>query len=318
MFVWLQRILLVVVSTIIALGIAEYAARKGGLPPGFGRFISTQDTPHRMVDGVVLWGVRNPRYDRADVERAIAEPNIFNIVALGDSILFGVNLSKEQTYMEHTRRLLAERSPRKIEILNLAVPGYGTLQENAALKELDQRLQPDLTVVHYWGDDVLQYRALGPYVVDFGDITEDGRTVIRPFPLPPDISDYLLVHSRLYDFLSGVALNLTRQPQPRDWTRVSKPLTEIYQRTARGGGRMLIIASVELNGPRAKSTADIAQLHAFADSLGIEVIDLAEWLTGVDVQRIAMDGCHFNAEGHRLLGERFTEYLLQHDLKEPH
>ena len=58
-------------------------------------------------------------------------------------------------------------------------------------------------------------------------------------------------------------------------------------------------------------------MQHFAATRGIEVIDVSRWLSGVDSKRIAMDSCHFNAEGHRLVGERLAEYLLEHDLKEP-
>jgi lysophospholipase L1-like esterase len=312
----LQKILLAVVATVAAVFLAEAGARLIGLPPGYGRLISTQETPHRVVDGIVLWGARDPRFDREDVRRAAQDPDAFTIVALGDSILFGVALPKELTYMEQARGLLQKRTTRTVEILNLAIPGYGTMQENAAFKELDPAVRPDLVVVHYWGDDALQYRAFGPYVVDFGDVTPDGRSVIRPFPLPPALSDYLLIHSRLYDLMTGVALKLTRNPEERDWTRVTKPMAEIQERAERGGGRLLILASADLTGTAAKPTADIALLREFAAARGIEVIDISEWLRGMDASELALDACHFNAQGHRLLAERFANYLLAHDLKE--
>ena len=58
-----------------------------------------------------------------------------------------------------------------------------------------------------------------------------------------------------------------------------------------------------------------AKIRKFAAPRGIEVIDLTEWLRGVDSKQIGMDGCHFNAEGHRLIGEHLADYLLQHDLQ---
>jgi lysophospholipase L1-like esterase len=57
-------------------------------------------------------------------------------------------------------------------------------------------------------------------------------------------------------------------------------------------------------------------LREFAAPRGIEVIDLSEWVRGVPAKQIAIDTCHFNAEGHRLVGEHLADYLLQHDLRD--
>lgn len=197
----------------------------------------------------------------------------------------------------------------------MAVPGYNTMQENAVYKEIENQIQPDLVLVHYWVDDAHQYRAIGGYVVDVGDISEDaGRLVVRALPVPPGLSDFLLVHSRLYDLLTQVVVAFNRDSQS-DWTRVSKPLAEIQERVQRAGGRLLILASTDLSGSSPKPVGDLARLQQFAASRGIEVVDLTDWVGGVSSKQIALDGCHFNAEGHRLIGEHLADYLLEHDLK---
>jgi hypothetical protein len=52
---------------------------------------------------------------------------------------------------------------------------------------------------------------------------------------------------------------------------------------------------------------DLGRQQAF------EVIDLREWLDGADSAQVGLDSCHFNAFGHRLLGEHLATYLLEHD-----
>jgi hypothetical protein len=313
----LQNVLLVVAATIVGLLGVETLARFTGVAGQFGRMISSKQAPHRMVDGVVLWGVRNPRYDEEDLRRVSRATEAFLVLGLGDSILFGVDLAKEDTYLEIARRVLAQRTSRPVEMLNMAVPGYSTMQESAVYKEVEDRIRPDLVLVHYWGDDAAQFRVLGRHVVDFGDLSDDGRTVIRPFPIPPRASDFLLEHSRLYATMVGFTLNRSRRSRPRsrELERVAKPLAEIHERARRAGARMIIVVSPQLTGATASPIDDLEFLRNFGAPRGIEVIDLSEWLQGIDVQRIAMDGCHFNVEGHRLLGARFAEYLLQRNLK---
>ena len=311
----LTKTVLAVVSTLIAVVAAEALARLIGSGPTFGQRIFVREVPTRTVDGVALWSDEHPRTDAEDLRRAAADRAAFTILGLGDSIMYGVRVAKQDTYLEQTRRALEGRAKQRIEILNLAVPGFNTMQENAVHKEIEDRVQPNLVLVHYFGgDDAHQYRVVGGYVVDFGNVSDDGRLVVRALPLPPRVSDFLLVHSRLYDLLTQLVMS-RRLPEPTDWTRVSGPLSAIDDRAKRAGGRLLVLASPDLGGVAPQPIVDLPLLRQFAATRGIEVIDLREWLAGVDVRQIALDSCHFNAEGHRLIGERLAEYLLERDLK---
>jgi lysophospholipase L1-like esterase len=299
---------------VIALGGAEALARIFGPPAEFSIRIPIWNVPTRTVDGVVLWTDNNPRCSSEDIRRAAADPTGFTILGLGDSIMYGVGT--QENYLEYTRRLLAGRTERPLHFLNLSVPGYNTLQENAVYKEIEDQIKPDLVLVHYWQNDVAQYRVAGGYVVDYGDISEDGQFVVRALPLPAAVSDYLLLHSRLYEMLTKAVVAYRRNGRPNDWTRVSEPLAAIHERTRRAGGRLLVLASAVLDGPTPQPIEDIPRLRELASRHGFELIDLSQWLRGADTKRIALDQCHFSVEGHRLIGERLAEYLLQHDLRQ--
>jgi lysophospholipase L1-like esterase len=311
------KITVAFVSTLVAILAAEGLARTLGVGASFGQLIFVRGVSTRMVDGVPLWDDKHPRCNREDIRRAATDRSAFKIIGLGDSIMYGVWQPKETTYLEETRRALAGRTKRTVEILNLAVPGYNTLQENAVYKEIADQIKPDLVLVHYWIDDVHQYRVVGGYVVDVGNISEDdGRLVVRALPVPPRVNDFLLVHSRLYDLVTQAVVAATRSPQLFDWTRVSRPLADIQERAQRAGARLVVLASPHLDRPSPAPNDDLPRLRQFAAARGIEVIDLSEWLRGVRSNDIALDACHFNAEGHRLIGERLAAYLLQHGLKE--
>jgi lysophospholipase L1-like esterase len=307
---------LVVLATILSLLAMEAVARMFGSGPTLGEMMLVRGTPTRSVDGVPLWDDGAPRYDADDLRRISNDDRGFKILGLGDSILYGVLLPKEETYLEQTRRLLARRSTRPVEVLNLAVPGYNTMQEDAAYKEIADAIEPDLVLVHYWQDDAHQYRVVNGYVVDLGDITEEeGRVVVRPLPLPARLSDFLLLNSRLYDLLVRFVMVQARRSVPDVWARVSKPLADIQERVKRAGGRLLVLASPGLDQESPRPNADLPRLRQLASARGIEVIDLSEWLQGVSTRQIALDGCHFNVEGQRLIAERFADYLLDRDLK---
>lgn len=312
------RTTLVVLSTAIALLAAEALARIIGVGPTFGQLIFVREIPTRIIGGVPLWKEKYPsRYDSEDMKQASTDRDAFTILGLGDSIMYGVWQAKENTYLEQTRRVLARRSKRPVAILNAAVPGYNTVQEDVTYGEIEDQIKPDLVLVHYWLDDSHHYRVVDGYAVDFGNMSDDAsRLADRALPLPPRMGDFLLVHSRVYDLLMQVVFAANQPAEPFDWTPVSTPLASIQERAQRAGGRLLVLASAQLDEPSPKPNGDLVSLQQFALSRGIEVIDLSEWLTGVDSTAIAIDGCHFNAEGHRLIGEHLADYLLQHDLKE--
>jgi len=310
-----SRILLAALATLLALAAAEALVRAAGLGPMFGQLIAVREVPTRTVRGVALWDGKYRRYEAADVIRFAAAGEAFKIVGLGDSIMYGVWLPAAETYLEQARQMLAGRSARPVEVLNLAVPGYNTLQEEVTFAELGERLRPDLVLVHYWVDDVHQYRVVGGYVVDFGDISEDGHLVARTLPLPARLNDFLLVHPRLYALATQAAVAAGRGRRSSDWTRVAQPLAAIRQRALQSGARVVVLASAELDGDTPAPIADLARLRELGASLGVEVVDLAEWLRGTESARIRIDGWHLNAAGHRLIAERLVDYLLRHDLR---
>jgi hypothetical protein len=272
----------------------------------------------RIVDGVPLWDHKEPRYDRDDIRRVSQDPSAFKILGLGDSIMYGVWQTKDATYLEVARRELATRSRRPVDIVNMAVPGYNTLQEATVYKEIDDQLKPDLVLVHYWIDDSHQYRAAGGYVVDFGNVSDDGQFVAQALPVPPTANDFLLVHSRLYDLMTQAVVAYRRQSRSDDFSRVAAPLADIQERVQRAGGRLLVLVSPSLSGAYPESVSNLAAMRQFAAPRGIDVIDLTEWVRGVPTGQIAIDECHFNTEGHRLIGARLAEYLLARDLASDH
>lgn len=75
--------------------------------------------------------------------------NVFRIVFVGDSVTFGVGVEDEEVFP----RLLEKRlnggavSGRKVECVNLGVPGYNTTQEYWLLREQFDEEEPDLVVL---------------------------------------------------------------------------------------------------------------------------------------------------------------------------
>jgi len=302
----LWKVILALVSTALTILAAEALLR------------FAEGAPLRIVDGVVLWSTRSPRCDREDIQRAADDSAAFKIVGLGDSIMYGVSEPKEKTYLEQVRRELGRRSSRRVEILNMAVPGYNTIQEYTVYKEIDNLVRPNLVLLHFWEDDAQQYVSDGARVYYTSETSADNAA--PEFPVLTQLSHVLLVHSCLYDRLFAQMLlrhgRAASRSESEDWPRTCGALAEIDHRVRSTGGRLLVLASVSLGGAVPEPMGRLSWLRGCAASVGFEVIDLSDWLRGLSASRIAIDGYHFNEEGHRQLGERLADYLLEHDLKE--
>ncbi len=301
-------------ATVVALLVAEVVARLLGINP-YGGMPRFGDTPVRTVDGVVLWDDASPRASRDDVARAAATPGVFTVLGLGDSIMYGVRQPKEDTYLEQMRRMLTERTARPVAVINLAVPGYNTLQEDAVYRELGDRLTPNVVLLHYWSDDARMYRAIGGYVVEFGDMSADGRVVARAFPIAPALNDMLLLHSRLFQLLTQAVVAYDRRAVVADWSRVAEPMIAVNERVRKSGGRLVVLASPDLFGDAARPNGELPTLRELGTAHDFEVIDLAPWLDGEPAESVRIDGCHLNADGHRRIAAHLTEYLLAHDVR---
>jgi hypothetical protein len=99
-------------------------------------------------------GFRDPR------DYALAKsPNTFRIVFLGDSVTFGHGSVYEHTYPYLLEQKLKQWRPRvDWQVWNVAVPGYNTSQELEHLKEIGPQFSPDLVVVGFFENDLVDNR----------------------------------------------------------------------------------------------------------------------------------------------------------------
>jgi lysophospholipase L1-like esterase len=81
--------------------------------------------------------------------------NSYRIIVLGDSIAFGNSLALENTFPHRLEQLFASALPaNQVEVLNLALSGYDTLQEIATLAEVGIALEPDMVVLSECINDI--------------------------------------------------------------------------------------------------------------------------------------------------------------------
>ena len=79
-------------------------------------------------------------------------PGAYRVLVLGDSFVFGSGVPQDAIL---TRRLAAHLGP-GFEIVNLGVPGYGTDQELLTLRRWGRRLSPDLVLLGFFWNDIME------------------------------------------------------------------------------------------------------------------------------------------------------------------
>jgi|KBSMisStandDraft_5_1062788.scaffolds.fasta_scaffold46249_3 hypothetical protein len=137
---------------------ARWDDRRG--TPGF--FVSHPVRVQQLSPGYHGWfagvpvsinrlGFRDPR------EYALARsPRTIRILVLGDSVTFGHGSVYEHSYpLLLEQRLKAWRNDIDWQVWNLGVPGYNTSQELAQLLELGPRFDPDLVIVGFYENDIV-------------------------------------------------------------------------------------------------------------------------------------------------------------------
>lgn len=83
-------------------------------------------------------------------------PGVFRILGLGDSFTFGYGVPYEETYLRVLeRRLNAGQVPARVEIVKAGVPGLGTREELALLKSHGLAYEPDMVLLGFIGEDMM-------------------------------------------------------------------------------------------------------------------------------------------------------------------
>lgn len=100
--------------------------------------------------------VKTNRYGQRDNEYSLKKPpNTVRICVIGDSVTFGTNLRVEDTYPKILERMLNNRygDREKFEVINFAVVGYNSYQEEIVLEEKCLPFNPDMVLVGFCLND---------------------------------------------------------------------------------------------------------------------------------------------------------------------
>ena len=230
------------------------------------------------------WGMRDKEYAREP------PPGVYRVALLGASHEVGDGVEDDETY----QHLVEERFP-GVEILNLAVGGYGPFQKLAQFETKALAFSPDavffvaLEVELEWTTRFLEMalKRGTPIPAPLREALE--KAGVRPGTSQEEISRRLEPHRReLLTFVLARVAAVSRE---------------------RGIDPYLVLLPMPNHTRRSPS---FDELRALGSKLGFRVLDLASAYDGVGDRSsisVADYDSHPNAEGHRLLAKRLEAEL---------
>ncbi len=170
------QLLVVLLSTLIALGLAEIVLRLTGLRLSASFYELDFLTGWKLRAGASGWQtvegdtfIEISGESMRDKPRLRAKPpGSLRVALLGDSFVESMQVSLEKTFGAVMEPLLAKCAAKPAEVLNYGVTGYGTAQELIAYRHRAAGFAPDVVaLVVFAGNDLYNnVRALNPTNAD--------------------------------------------------------------------------------------------------------------------------------------------------------
>jgi GDSL-like lipase/acylhydrolase family protein len=235
------------------------------------------------------------------------------IAVLGDSFAFGGKVQQPQTLSQDLERDLRERDASlRYEALNLAVPGYNTVQEMLTLKEVGLAYHPDLVIVNFVLNDASPMVALAQH-----------RSRL-PLALRRALKRSDLFQLFYVSWKRGfLGAPFRRGPQPPElvegapgWNAAKDALAELRRLCAEHQVRLLVVVwpmLVDLNA-NYPLRAEHRLVVSACEQLNIPVLDLLPTFEGHDPATLwgERSDHHPNAVAFEMAARTIVEYLVRH------
>jgi lysophospholipase L1-like esterase len=227
---------------------------------------------------------------------ATKPPGVFRFVGIGDSVMFGWGVNDEETYASLLERALTVERKAPVEVLNLGVPGFNTVQEVGLFRERGLALEPDAVLLNYVLNDWA-----------------------APFFLPdPNQKNGIVERSRLLELL-GARLH---RDVSRDDYFANPGLGGVFARLEELGRltRERNIPVIFYIFPEPLDARSLETLRNKARSDGFIYVDMyrafdqyrvQHGLKGLKTLYVRPNDPHPNAEGHRLIAATLEPVLRE-------
>ena len=314
-----SRFALALLGTLVALILAECIVRRLDLAPQFAPLeISTGHGDFTWVDDPVLKylprpgapGVNNLGF--RDRDRSVEKtPYTLRVVTLGDSIAYGYctpefSHPREKVFTRIAEEMLNLNSPKRYEVLNLAVSGYDIEQEVRLLETHGLELHPDVVVVAYCLNDDVRGASIELKQFSSNGAELWGRQVLRR----------LLTHSYLFRWVAAMLASVNSHDVVRvqDFEMRRKSFQALKSFASAGKFQIIVLIFPNLSS-RSVGTNQLTQVvQADAESFGFDVVDLLPVFLEAGAGRLETirgrcSEMHPDEGGHRLVAEQLANKI---------
>ena len=337
---WAGRLILALLSLAVMLGAGEVAVRLINPPPRVLHHVNVagyrlsanpirkyEYAPGRFDVGAGGFEDHSNfvinRHGFRDREFSVAKPpGTVRILALGDSVTAGNGVPDyTRTYPQLLERALNRSvAGRAVEVFNLGVGGYHTLQEIETLREVGLAFNPDIVMLGFVINDFDEDVDGGVYRNLMRQIGNTEQRVLRDALAHPSWRtwQYLLGKSRLVFFVYYRGMELLAKVRgqgfnyQRDVLKDRNPVEsglELLSRLQQERGFKVVIVIIPAFDwkDRQYRYADIhARLKAVVDRYpAFQVADLLPGFLAAekDGAKFTFDGLHPNEAGHQLVAD---------------
>ncbi len=269
--------------------------------------------PRRQGMADVGGGVRSLRVNsmgfRGDEISPVKPPDTYRIIILGDSSAFGYGVDQEEMFSTLLFRELEKSAPEgiRIEVINMAVPGYTTFSSRRLFLDRGIPLQPDLVIIAHNNDPDLDWGS------DASRSMDGIRLKIAKCLYKSDL--YLLFRKYVLNYRFRGDDRRDRQPPPHlSVPRVSpeelrENLWAIYSGAGDAGADVMIISM-----PRQEEGDDSLKayrgiMEKTAREIGGVFVDLYRGWRDPD-EEFFIDTIHPSPRGHRRMAREISMEII--------
>ncbi len=300
---------------------------------------------HQTPDYVVELRT-NSKGVRADSEIPYEKPDgVYRVVLLGDSFAMGYGVNLENTFIEKMKAKLGDQLSKKIEIVNLAVSGFGTAEAMVMLENEGFKYQPDLVISTWHRSDLNDNSRSKLYEIKDRQIVRGNKEYlpgvkVREFLFQYQAYRWLAGESHLYNFYREFIAKQAKEllvelrkkpPKKKKEPQVTEPqkteskpdrhqiltaaILEKMHQACKAKGSEFMILSIPRRLERTKFVNTFLS-HGEKEKYGWHVVNVLPYLEKSKGEDVVLywenSHGHFTPLGCDLVGQALADYVLKH------
>jgi len=290
------------------------------------RITNTDDKENALFEYSPPKTQRQLRSYRKPAPAQVKEPHIFRILTLGDSLTWGDKVRSDSDVWPYVLEHKLKKTKADIEVINIAVMGFTTVNEFELLIRAGWAFDPDLIILQFCLNDPL------PSGKNFTRVGEDWMYKTKNLVPVGRGHVFLSSHSYLYNFIndrykalqrnnSGKDYNMLYKDDFSGWKNSKAALKAINASAEKKGVKAVFVMFPSfVSGIQTKDSYPYTHLHnkvtEVAKDSGFYVLDMLDKYIaeGKDFEYWrAIDG-HPNEAAHELAAEAIKEIILKENL----